>query len=138
MKKVLKGIFITLGVVMAVSLVGCVGSMWLLGTAVNESIEEMEQESMETNATYDSLVQAIEWSYVTDSYGDTTVTGELTNTTDKEIEYIHIEYKFIKDGVTVDSSWTNAINIEPNETVEIEIITLEDFDSMQVKGTDGL
>lgn len=138
MKKVFKGIFIALGVVMVVGLVGCVGSMWLLGTAVNESIEEMEQESMETSATYDSLVQAIEWSYVTDSYGDTTVTGKLTNTTDKEIEYIHIEYKFIKDGVTVDSSWTNAINIEPNETIEIEIITLEDFDSMQVKGTDGL
>ena len=138
MKKVFKGIFIALGVVMVVSLVGCVGSMWLLGTAVNESIEEMEQESMEANATYDGLVQAIEWNYVTDSYGDTTVTGKLTNTTDKEIEYIHIEYKFIKDGVTVDSSWTNAINIEPNETVEIEIITLEDFDSMQVKGTDGL
>ena len=138
MKKVFKGIFIALGVVMVISLVGCVGSMWLLGTAVNESIEEMEQESMETSATYDSLVQAIEWSYITDSYGDTTVTGKLTNTTDKEIEYIHIEYKFIKDGVTVDSSWTNAINIEPNETIEIEIITLEDFDSMQVKGTDGL
>lgn len=137
MKKVLKGMLIALGVIMLVGMVGCVGSVFLVGTAIDESITEMEQEIEENNATYDELVQAIEWSMVTDEYGDTTLTGVLTNTTDKEIDYIEIEYKFIKDGVTVDSSFTNEVNIGVGESAQIKIYTFEEFDSFEVKGTDG-
>ena len=137
MKKALKGMLIALGVIMLVSMVGCVGSVFLVGNAVNEAVEEVEQESVENSATYDELVQAIEWSMVTDEYGDTTLTGVLTNTTDKEIDYIEIEYKFIKDGVTVDSSFTNEVNIGVGESAQIKIYTFEEFDSFEVKGTDG-
>ena len=126
-----------LGVIMLVGMVGCVGSVFLVGNAVNEAVEEVEQESVENSATYDELVQAIEWSMVTDEYGDTTLTGVLTNTTDKEIDYIEIEYKFIKDGVTVDSSFTNEVNIGVGESAQIKIYTFEEFDSFEVRGTDG-
>ena len=137
MKKIFKGALIMLGVIMLVGMVGCVGSVFLVGNAVNEAVEEVEQESVENSATYDELVQAIEWSMVTDEYGDTTLTGVLTNTTDKEIDYIEIEYKFIKDGVTVDSSFTNEVNIGVGESAQIKIYTFEEFDSFEVKGTDG-
>ena len=137
MKKIFKGALIMLGVIMLVGMVGCVGSVFLVGNAVNEAVEEVEQESVENSATYDELVQAIEWSMVTDEYGDTTLTGVLTNTTDKEIDYIEIVYKFIKDGVTVDSSFTNEVNIGVGESAQIKIYTFEEFDSFEVKGTDG-
>lgn len=137
MKNVLKGILIALGVIMLVGLAGCVGSVLLVGTAIDETVTEMEQESLEDNITYNDLVQAIEWNFTSDGYGETLATGILTNTTDKEIEYIEIEYKFIKDGVTVDSSLTNEVNIMPGESVKIEIVTFEEFDTMEVKGTDG-
>lgn len=90
-----------------------------------------------SKVTYNDMVEAIQWEMVEDEYGDTTVTGKFTNTSDKEIEYIEIEYKFILDGVTVDSSWTNAINIEPGETIKIEILTFEQFDTMQVKDSEA-
>ena len=137
MKKVLKGVLIALGVILLVGMVGCVASVALVGTAVDETITEMEQELEENNATYDELVQAIEWQVVTDEiFGATTVTGVLTNTTDKEIDYIEVEYKFIKDGVTVDSSFINATDIQPGESVKLDIITVEEFDNFEVKGTD--
>ena len=137
MKKVLKGVLIALGVILLVGMVGCVASGALVGTAVDETITEMEQELEENNATYDELVQAIEWQVVTDEiFGATTVTGVLTNTTDKEIDYIEVEYKFIKDGVTVDSSFINATDIQPGESVKLDIMTVEEFDNFEVKGTD--
>ena len=137
MKKVLKGVLIAFGIILLVGMVGCVASVALVGTAVDETITEMEQEIEENNATYDELVQAIEWQVVTDEiFGATTVTGVLTNTTDKEIDYIEVEYKFIKDGVTVDSSFINATDIQPGESVKLDIMTVEEFDSFEVKGTD--
>ena len=131
MKKVLKGVLIALGVIMLVGMVGCVASVALVGTAVDETITEME----ENNATYDELVQAIEW-HAVNEFGLTTVTGVLTNTTDKEIDYIEVEYKFIKDGVVVDSSFINATDIQAGESVKLDIMTVEEFDSFEVKGTD--
>ena len=136
MKKVLKGVLIALGVILLVGMVGCVASVALVGTAVDETITEMEQEIEENNATYDELVQAVEWNTVTDEFGLTTVTGVLTNTTDKEIDYIEVEYKFIKDGVVVDSSFINATDIQAGESVKLDIMTVEEFDSFEVKGTD--
>lgn len=137
MKNVLKGVLIAFGIILLVGMVGCVASVALVGTAVDETITEMEQELEENNATYDELVQAIEWQVVTDEiFGATTVTGVLTNTTDKEIDYIEVEYKFIKDGVTVDSSFINATDIQPGESVKLDIMTVEEFDNFEVKGTD--
>lgn len=137
MKKVFKGVLIAFGIILLVGMVGCVASVALVGTAVDETITEMEQELEENNATYDELVQAIEWQVVTDElFGATTVTGVLTNTTDKEIDYIEVEYKFIKDGVTVDSSFINATDIQPGESVKLDIMTVEEFDNFEVKGTD--
>ena len=113
----------------------------------SQDVEQVEPEQQkvikedktieEKHLTYNDLINDIEWSMATDEYGDTTVTGLLTNKTDKEIEYIEIEYKFIKDGVTVDSSWTNAINIEPGESVSVEIYTFEEFDTMKVKDSEA-
>ena len=131
MKNVLKGVLIALGVIMLVGMVGCVASVALVGTAVDETITEME----ENNATYDELVQAIEW-HAVNEFGLTTVTGVLTNTTDKEIDYIEVEYKFIKDGVVVDSSFINATDIQAGESVKLDIMTVEEFDNFEVKGTD--
>ena len=136
MKKVLKGMLIALGVIMLVGMVGCVGSVFLVSTAVDETITEMEQEIEENNITYDELGQAVEWNTVTDEFGFTTITGILTNTTDKEIDYIEIEYKLVKDGISVENAFTNATDFMPGESVKIEIYATEEFDTMEVKGTD--
>ena len=122
-----------------VAMVVCGTALFGCASQEVEQVEEPKQEQQQveiqkpTKVTYNDMIKAIQWEMVQDEFGDTTVTGKLTNTSDKEIEYIEIEYKFIKDGVTVDSSFTNAVNIEPNETVLIEILTFEEFDTMQVK-----
>mgnify|MGYP003472976863 CR=1 FL=1 len=98
---------------------------------------EEENEEVLTDSVLNELVQSIVWVHSTDTWGTTTTVGILENTTDKTIAYIEIEHKFKKEGITVDSSWTNAINIAPGEKVEIEIITFEEFDSLEVAGSSG-
>ena len=106
-----------------------------------ESVEPTVVEPEEPVVSYDEilngLVKNITWTIEKDEWGDTIATGVLENTTDEEIEYIEIEYKFKKDDITVDSSWTNAINIAPGEKVQIEIYTFEEFDTLEVEGSDG-
>ena len=141
MRKLFKGILIVFGVTGVLVILGAVGSLFLLNEAVevvDESIQEVEQESKELNVVLDELVQAIEWQVTTDSLGDIIMTGILENTTDQEIEYIEIAYEFKKDGITIEESWTNASEIEPGEKVQIEIITcIQEYDEFNVKGSDG-
>ena len=123
-----------------VAMVVCGTALFGCASQEVEQVEEPKQQveiQKPTKVTYNDMIKAIQWEMVQDEFGLTTVTGKLTNTSDKEIEYIEIEYKFIKDGVTVDSSFTNAVNIEPNETVLIEILTFEQFDTMQVKDSEA-
>ncbi len=107
---------------------------------MTEALEEaiiVEEPNVHSDEALNELAQSIVWTIVKDEWGGATATGVLENTTDKTIDYIEIEYKFIKDGITVDSSWTNALNIAPGEKVQIEIYTYEEFDTLKVQGTDG-
>ena len=98
----------------------------------------VEEPNVHSDEALNELVQNITWTIERGGeFGDATAIGILENTTDKTIDYIEIEYKFKKDGITVDSSFTNAINIVPGEKVRIEIYTYEDFDSLEVVGSDG-
>ena len=97
----------------------------------------VEEPNVHSDEALNALVQGITWTIERGEFGDATATGVLENTTDKTIDYIEIEYKFKKDGITVDSSFTNAINIAPGEKVQIEIYTYEDFDSLEVVGSSG-
>lgn len=112
-----------------------------VGTKEPTIIEVTEEpnavEVVLTDEVLNELVSKIEWEFVADEWGDTIASGVLENTTDQEIDYIEIEYKFKKDGITVDSSWTNAVNIAPGEKVMIEIWTFEEFDTLEVEGSDG-
>ena len=107
---------------------------------MNEALEEaiiVEEPNVHSDQALNELVQKIVWTIQKDEWGDSVATGILENTTDKTIDYIEIEYKFKKDGITVDSSFTNAVNIAPGEKVQIEIYTFEEFDSLEVQGSDG-
>ena len=105
-----------------------------------EALEEaiiVEEPNVHSDQALNELVQKIVWTIQKDEWGDSVATGILENTTEKTIDYIEIEYKFKKDGITVDSSFTNAVNIAPGEKVQIEIYTFEEFDTLEVEGSDG-
>ena len=125
---------------LAVLLVGCSPMM------DDKTIIEIPQEGVTipphdvplTNEQLNELVQNIEWTFVENEWTEqTTATGVLENTTDKTIEYIEIEYKFIRDGITVESSFTNLVNIEPGEKMLVELYCFRSFDTLKVKGSDG-
>ena len=89
-----------------------------------------------TEAELNEIIGNIEWTFVEDEWMEsTTAVGVLENTTTHAIDYLELEYKLIKDGITVESSCTGLINIEPGEKMVVEIYTVKDFDSLQVKGT---
>lgn len=113
-----------------------------LEKAFEEGLQELEgeivfEEEGLGDEVLNELVQNIEWTFVKDEFGNATATGVLENTTNQEIDYIEIEYKFKKDGITVESSFTNETDIAPSEKVKIEIWTCEEFDTLEVKGSDG-
>ena len=125
---------------LAVLLIGCSPMM------DDKTIIEIPQEGVTipaqdialTDEQLNELVQNIEWTFVENEWTEqTTVTGVLENTTDKTIEYIEIEYKFIRDGITVESAFTNLVNIEPGEKMLVELYCFRSFDTLKVKGSDG-
>lgn len=141
MKKLIKGILVVFGVAGLVVVLGMVATLFMANEVVetvDESIQVMEQESQEETIVIDELVQAIQWEFSVDGVGDVVATGILENTTNEAIDYIEIAYEFVKDGVTIEESFTNATEIEPNEKVQIEIITcIQEFDEFNVKGSNG-
>lgn len=125
---------------LAVLLVGCSPMM------DDKTVIEIPQEGVTipaqdialTDEQLNELVQNIEWTFEENEWTEqTTVTGVLENTTDKTIEYIEIEYKFIRDGITVESAFTNLVNIEPGEKMLVELYCFRGFDTLKVKGTSG-
>ena len=122
-------------------LVGCASAQTEVADT-NDAVEEevnVVVEQVNEKVSYTDLLKEGEWNIATNTeYGwDTTVTGVITNTTDSEIEYIEVEYKVIKDNVTADSSWTNAINIETGESAKLEFYTFEEFDTIKVKDSES-
>ena len=120
MKKVIKNLAIgVLAVIIggAVLLYGCTA---LFVNSVDQSIQETEESNKLLKDKAQEIVNNINWR----REGDYLV-GEFVNTTDKEIDYLEIEYKFIdSNGNVIDSSFVNESNIAPNETREIRIDTI--------------
>lgn len=125
---------------LAVLLVGCSPMM------DDKTVIEIPQEGVTippkdiplTDEQLNELVQNIDWTFVENEWTEqTTATGVLENTTDKTIEYIEIEYKFIRDGITVESAFTNLVNIEPGEKMLVELYCFRSFDTLKVKGASG-
>lgn len=141
MKKVLKYIIMTFGVLFILLLGSCVALVSCTESEVDEGVVVDDQGVVpvieDKNELYNQLVQDIEWKITTDEWGDTEVVGILENTTGEKIDYIEIDYKFILDDVTVDRSWTCEAEINPGEKVRIEIWTFEEFDEFIVTGSTG-
>ena len=75
---------------------------------------------------YNTLVKVLfdqlEWEIVRTDEWNCTLEAKFTNTLDKEISYMEIDYKFFDaNGNVIDASWTNESNIAPGETRLIKI-----------------
>ena len=120
MKKVIKNIIIgVLAIIIggSILLYGCTA---LFVDSVDQSIQETEESNKLLKEQAQEIVNNINWK----REGDYLV-GEFTNTTDTEIDYLEIEYKFIdSNGKVIDSSIVNEVNIASNETRKISIDTM--------------
>ena len=115
MKKFMKGLLIGILAVVIIRVVLIVGCSALFDIA----IQEQEQEANDLKNEVQEIVNNMEWR----QNGDYLV-GEFTNTTDKKISYLEIQYKFMdNEGNVIDSSFTNETEISPGETREIQIDT---------------
>ena len=115
MKKFMKGLLIGILAVVIGGVVLVVGCSALFDTA----IQQEEQRANDLKNEVQAIVNKMEWR----QNGDKLV-GEFTNTTDKKISYLEIQYKFMdNEGNVIDSSFTNETEISPGETREIQIDT---------------
>ena len=115
MKKFMRGLLIGILAVVIGGVVLVVGCSALFDTA----IQQEEQRANDLKNEVQEIVNNIEWR----QNGDYLV-GEFTNTTDKKISYLEIQYKFMdNEGNVIDSSFTNETEISPGETREIQIDT---------------
>ena len=115
MKKFMKGLLIGILAVVIGGVVLVVGCSALFDSA----IQQEEQRANDLKNEVQEIVNNMEWR----QNGDYLV-GEFTNTTDKKISYLEIQYKFMdNEGDVIDSSITNETEISPGETREIQIDT---------------
>jgi len=122
MKKFIKGLVITILAVIiggAALMYGCTA---LFVESVDQAIEETEKEEKLFKDEVQVLFDQLEWEIVRTDEWNCTLEAKFTNTLDKEISYMEIDYKFFDaNGNVIDASWTNESNIAPGETRLIKI-----------------
>lgn len=129
----MKKFFKVLSIVLVVLIGGCA---FVSCVAVDEVATEIQEESNTQEEVVQQVSQNLEWTFVPDGYGYGTLETVLTNTSDTTIDYIQFDVKFIKDGVTVETDWTNAADIEPGESRKVEFMLVpDDYDSFKVTAT---
>lgn len=129
MKKVLS----VLGIIFVLLIGGCTLTMCAVGEAIDEVATEVVEESDAQAEAVEQITQNLEWTFVPDGYGYGTLETTITNNTDIEIDYIQFDVKFIKDGVTVSTDFTNEVDIAVGETRKVEFVLVEEgFDSFEI------
>lgn len=131
----MKKFFMILGIIFLLFIGGCVAFSAMFVNSVDESIKSYEEEQATYNEIAQQMVDETEWTIEDSEYGSKYIVGYLTNNQDYMIDYFEIGYKLIdENGVTVLSSFTNETDIEPGETVKIEIDAYKDFVDYKLTG----
>lgn len=129
----MKKFFKVLGIVLVVLIGGCA---FVSCVAVDEVATEVQEESDKQAEVVEQVTDEMEWKLVEDEYGFKTLEAVITNDTDTEIDYVEFNVKFIKDGITVETDWTNATDIAVGESRKVEFSLVPDeFDSYEVTAT---
>lgn len=127
---------IILGVVIGIFLLagGCMAMVGGAANSASDAIKEMENEKVSKDEVYKGLADKIEWKVQKDQFS-TKIVGILENTLDEEIDYIQFNYKtFDKNGVVIDSSFTNETKVAPGEKRKVEILLVnKDFEKYEIK-----
>ena len=138
MKKLLKGLIAICGVLFILGLGGCVLTMFSVGSALDETATEIQEESNKQEEAVKQVFETMEWTLVEDEFGFKTLESVIVNNTETKIDYIQFNVKFIKDGTTIETDWTNAVNIEAGESRKVEFLLVpDDYDSFEVTATNS-
>ena len=138
MRKLLKGLIAICGVLFILGLGGCVLTMFSVGSALDETATEIQEESNKQEEAVKQVFETMEWSLVEDEFGFKTLESVIVNNTETKIDYIQFNVKFIKDGVVIETDWTNAVNIEAGESRKVEFLLVpDDYDSFEVTATNS-
>ena len=138
MRKLLKGLIAICGVLFILGLGGCVLTMFSVGSALDETATEIQEESNKQEGAVKQVFETMEWSLVEDEFGFKTLESVIVNNTETKIDYIQFNVKFIKDGVVIETDWTNAVNIEAGESRKVEFLLVpDDYDSFEVTATNS-
>ena len=136
--KLLKGLIAICGVLFILGLGGCVLTMFSVGSALDETATEIQEESNKQEGAVKQVFETMEWSLVEDEFGFKTLESVIVNNTETKIDYIQFNVKFIKDGTTIEMDWTNAVNIEVGESRKVEFLLVpDDNDSFEVTATNS-
>ena len=138
MRKLLKGLIAICGVLFMLGLGGCALTMFSVGSALDETATEIQEESNKQEEAVKQVFETMEWLLVEDEFGFKTLESVIVNNTETKIDYIQFNVKFIKDGVVIETDWTNAVNIEAGESRKVEFLLVpDDYDSFEVTATNS-
>ena len=138
MRKLLKGLIAICGVLFMLGLGGCALTMFSVGSVLDETATEIQEESNKQEEAVKQVFETMEWLLVEDEFGFKTLESVIVNNTETKIDYIQFNVKFIKDGVVIETDWTNAVNIEAGESRKVEFLLVpDDYDSFEVTATNS-
>jgi hypothetical protein len=127
MKKFIKVTLIIIGILSILGIGGCVASMFLVGTAVNETVKEVDkQDKAEKKALADMLKNAPKPVVKKDEY-NYTVTYTFKNNSNIKFDYIELDLNvYDKNGTKLDTNMTNITDVKPGQTFKMSVDLYQD------------
>lgn len=130
MKKVLLGIVIAIIIFAG----GCALIVGGMAKSASDSVDQMVDDKKSKDELYNEMLKKVDWKVDKGDFS-TNIIGVFENTSEEEIGYIQFNYKtFDANGVALESSFTNEVNIKPGEKRQVTIMLInKDFSKYEIE-----
>ena len=134
MNKTVKTVLITVGILFMLGMGGCVASMFLVGGAVNEVVEEvdnslveMEEEAQNEQAVLDEIFKNAPEPKIEDDGYMKNVIYTFENKSDLDFDYIQLDLD-VYDGnnVKLGTNMTNITDVKAGETFQMSVLLYQE------------
>ncbi|WP_195335396.1 FxLYD domain-containing protein [Paraclostridium bifermentans] len=129
MKKVIVGILI--GIVVVIG--GCAAMFTAGVSSVDKAVNQVKEDTVKNDSKVQDLAKDMSWEVEKDQF-TTKIVGTFENKSNEKIGYLQFDYKLIdKEGIVIESSFTNETDIMPKEKRKVEILcSKNNFDKYEI------
>jgi hypothetical protein len=122
MKKAVKITLLVVGILAVLGFGGCVASMFLVGSAVNETVKEIDKKDNAEQKALDDMLKNAPKPKVERNEYEYKVTYTFKNTSKINFDYIELQLNvFDKNGTKLDTNFTNITDVKSGQTFSMTV-----------------